>query len=113
MAPLTRTQIEDRLREIDSDLGSRQYDYAQAAAGKTAASRDRELLIAEAFRDIEGTPTERRQLAIAKVGGFGKDADVTYARLAAEMEVLHDRAMIGASLLKSSGKSDEDPRYRS
>jgi hypothetical protein len=109
--PLSELQIKQRLCEIDNSMRQSAHEYAEAAATRTAATRDRELKIAEAFRRMEGTPTERRQLAIAEVGEFGKDAEVTYARLAAEMEVLHDRAMIGASLLKSAKAEDRERRY--
>jgi hypothetical protein len=108
---LTVPQIEARLSEIDGLMSSGMYEYALAAHAKIVAVRERELKIAQAFAKVEGTPTERRQLAIAEVGPFGFDAEARYARLAAEMEVLHGRSMIGASLLKSAKAGGDDPRY--
>ena len=110
---LTVPQIEARLSEIDGLMSGGMYEYALAAHAKIVAVRERELKIAEAFARVDGTPTERRQLAIAEVGPLGFDAEAKYARLAAEMEVLHDRSVIGASLLKSAKAGGDDPRYRS
>lgn len=114
MAPLTREQTEDRLRELDNDLKAMRYDFALAAENQVRMSADREAAIALAFKEAEGQPTERRQLALAAVGTLGKEEDATYARMAADLKVIEQRVIIGTSLLKSRRASDgDDPRYRS
>ncbi len=111
---LTVPQIEARLAELDNLLKAGAYEYAAAAEAKVRSARERDTLIALAFRDAEGQPTERRQLALAAVGNYGIEAEATYARLAAEVETIEQRVIIGTSLLKAAGKgSGEDPRYRS
>ncbi len=113
MAPLTIPQIQDRLRELDNDLKSIGHDYARAAEARVRASREREIAIAQAFAAAPGNSIEKRQAAIAAVGTLGTDAEATYARVACDFEIAHDRAMIGASLLKAAKRFDEDPRYGS
>jgi hypothetical protein len=109
---LTVPQIEARLSELDNELKAGAYEYAAAAEAKVRQARERETLIAEAFRDAEGQPTERRQLAIAAVGNFGIDAEANYARLAAAVEVTQERIVIGTSLLKAAKVHGDRPRDR-
>lgn len=99
---LTVAQIEARLVELDNLLKCGHHDYAVAAEAKVRAVREREVKIAEAFGRKPGTPTERKQLAVAEVGNYGIDAEATYARLAADMEVIEHRIVTGAALLKSA-----------
>ncbi len=113
MAPLNVTQITDRMRELDNDFRSIGHDYSRLADAKVRAERDREVAIAEAYKRAEGNSIDRRQAAIAEVGKGDIDTEAAYARVAADFAVAHDRAMIGASLLKAAKRFDEDPRYGS
>lgn len=113
MAPLTRTQLEDRARECDNDLVMIQKEYGDVASAWTDAKRDREEQMANAYGDAEGNSTDRRQAALRAAGKVGLAEEKAYVRIVADWEVRHDRSILLASLLKSAGKGDEDPRYRS
>lgn len=111
MAPLTTTQILDRMRELDNQLASIGNEYGDVAATKVRAHHDREFAFASAYNASEGNSTDRRQAARASVGSMGRDADAGYAKIVADFELCSTRATLLESMLKKA--SDEDPRFRS
>jgi hypothetical protein len=110
MAPLTTTQVLDRMREVDNDFVMYQKELGDCAAAKVAAEREREAAIAVAYMEASGNSTDRRQAALKAVGEFGKPELIAYAKIAADFELRATRATLLESMLKKA--SDEDPRFR-
>lgn len=99
---LTVPDIQDRLIGLDTELARTMREYADAAEAAKLAGRTREVALAEAADAADGSPTEKRWAALVIVGHAGLAEEARYARLKAEVDVLSDRIMANASLLKSA-----------
>lgn len=100
---LTPIQIEERLQDIERDLGNRQNLYAEAAEKWHRILRDREHKHALAFVGSKApTTTERREIAKLETSLIGQAEEAEYEGLKAAIKVMETRAMIGMALLKSA-----------
>lgn len=102
---LTPAQIEQRLQELEQDLGNRQNLYAEAAEKWHRILRDREHRHAVEFMRAEGSVTERRERARQETALIGMAEEAEYEGLRAAIKVMETRAMIGMALLKSAGRA--------
>lgn len=103
---LTPAQIEQRLQELEQDLGDRQNAYANASEKWHRALREREYQHALAFMQASGsTVTERKEQARVATALLGITEEAEYEGLRAAVKVMETRAMIGMALLKSAGRS--------
>jgi hypothetical protein len=102
---LTPAQIEQRLQELEQDLGSRQNLYGAAAEKWHRKLRDREYQHAVEFMKATGNVTERREKAKEQTALIGVTEEAEYEGLRAAIKVMETRAMIGMALLKSAGRT--------
>lgn len=102
---LTPAQIQERLEQIEQDLGARQNLYEQAAERWYRVLRDREHQHAVAFMSAEGNTTERREHAKRETALIGMVEEAEFNGLKAAISVMESRAMIGMALLKSAGRA--------
>ena len=102
---LTPAQIEQRLQELEQDLGNRQNLYAEAAEKWHRILREREYQHAVEFMKAKGNTTERREAAKAQTALIGVAEEAEFEGLRAAIKVMETRAMIGMALLKSAGRS--------
>lgn len=107
---LSAIQIENRLEQIERDLGERQEPYATAAEDMHKLAREYEERHARAFIAAQGdTATEKKAraveaLAAAEDGIWTRlaEAEGAYEGQRAAVKVLETRATIGMSLLKGA-----------
>lgn len=102
---LTPAQIQERLEDLERDLGNRQNLYAEAAEKWHRVLRDREHKHAVAFMAAAGNTTERREAAKRETATIGMVEEAEYEGLRAAVKVMEVRAMIGMALLKSAGRA--------
>lgn len=102
---LTPAQIEQRLEDIERDLGNRQNLYAEAAEKWHRVLRDREHKHAVEFMKATGQITERKEQAKQQTALIGMTEEAEYEGLRAAIKVMETRAMIGMALLKSAGRT--------
>jgi hypothetical protein len=103
---LTPAQIEQRLEDIEHDLGDRQNAYASASEKWHRACREREHQHAVEFMRAAGaTVTERKEQARELTALIGITEEAEYEGLRAAIKVMETRAMIGMALLKSAGRA--------
>jgi hypothetical protein len=103
---LTPAQIEERLQELEHDLGLRQNAYANAAEKWHRALREREHKHAIEFMRAGGkTVTERKEQARELTALMGITEEAEYEGLKAAIRVMELRSMIGMALLKSAGRA--------
>lgn len=100
----------ERLEQIEVDLATRMNEFETAAGERYRLLRDYALEEAKAFAAATGSPTERKQIAVAVAGKsdvFGKlrEAEGVYEARKAAVGVLNTRSMIGMALLKAHGKA--------
>jgi hypothetical protein len=113
MATLTVLELESRLAGADDELRAVQADYRRLADERTRADMDREVALATAFTAAEGNHFERRNAAVEKVGVQGVETRASYARVAADVEILHSRVIALSALLKSAKGREASARYAS
>ena len=99
---LTPAQIQERLEQIEQDLGNRQNLYEEAAERWYRILRDREHQHALAFIKAEGNTTERREYAKHQTALIGRVEEAEYEGLRAAIKVMETRATIGMALLKAA-----------
>jgi SNF2 family DNA or RNA helicase len=110
--PVSYFAIQERLGEIEEDLGTRQNEYEQAAEDFHKLTKDFELRMARAGLTAKGdTATEKKWRALDSIAAAEdtlysdlKEAEGKYKGLQAAVKVLETRATIGMSLLKSFEK---------
>lgn len=100
---LTPAQIQERLQQIEEDLGHRQNAYASAAENWYRILRTREHEHAVEFMKAEGQVTERKQQAAERTALIGMAEEAEYEGLKAAIRVMEARATIGMALLKAAG----------
>ncbi len=113
MATLTVHELESRLAGADDELRAVQADYRRLAEARTREDNEREVAIAEAFGKAPGNHFEKRQAAIASVGSAGVETRASYAKVAADVEILDLRITALSSLLKSAKGREASARYQS
>lgn len=103
---LSPAELEDRLQEIERDLGHRQNAYASASEKAHTVIREREYRHAVEFMRATGsTVTERKQAAAEATALLGVTEEAEYEGLKAAIRVMELRAMVLMSLLKSAGRT--------
>lgn len=96
------------LEGIDRDLASRMPELEEAAQHVYKYRREYDLEQAKAFAAATGSPTERKQEAIAVAGKsavfaiLAENEGIYEARKAA-VHLLQTRSIIGCALLKANG----------
>ena len=111
MGTLTVHELESRLGAADDELRAVQADYRRLADERTRAGRTREVAIAKAFGEAEGNHFVKRQSAVLAVGCDGIETFASYARVAADVEILHSRVIALSALLKSAKGREASARY--
>lgn len=111
MAPLTREQIQDRMRQVDHALIMVGKEYGDTAAAWIQAKRAREHAIAVAYGEATGQPTDRKMAATAAVGMQGVAEEKAHAKVLADYELHRDRQIGLASMLKAARAEDDERRY--
>lgn len=114
MATLTVMELESRLGAADDELRAVQVDYRRLAGERTRVGNERDVAIATAFGLAEGNHFEKRQAAVQATGTLGVETLASYAKVAADVEILQSRVIALSSLLKSarSREADEQARAR-
>lgn len=102
--------VMDRLDAIERDLDNRQNEYEEAAGDTYRLRRDYALEEAKAFAAATGSPTERKQGAVAVVGKSPifealREAEGIYEAHKAAINILTTRSIIGMALLKAQGRA--------
>jgi len=111
MAPLTRAQILDRMREADNTLATIGNEYGDVASAYLEAKRTREHAIAVEYGKATGQPTDRKMAATAAVGLQGVPEEKAHAKILADYELARDRQIGLASMLKAARAEDDEHRY--
>jgi hypothetical protein len=109
---LTPAQIEQRLQDIEQDMGLRANEYEQAAEDVARCLRAWEKRFAFARVKATGSDADARKAA-AFVAAFEpddlferlSDAEGRHNAQKVAMRTLENRATIGMALLKSAGRS--------
>ena len=100
----TPDAVQQRLEQIEQDLGQRQLVYEQAALDWFRKKRDREHEWAVAFVKAEGSVEARKAAATIETAMVGKEEEALWESLRAVMRTLETRSTIGMALLKSQGR---------
>lgn len=109
---LTPGQIEQRLQEIEEDMGHRANEYEQAAEDVARCHRDWEKRFAFARVRSTGSDADARKAA-AFVAAYEpddlfarmSDAEARHDAQKVAVRILENRATIGMALLKSAGRT--------
>lgn len=103
---LEPAEIEQRLQELEQDLGHRQNAYASAAERSSLVCRKREHQHAVEFmKATGGTVTERKEQAREQTSLIGMEEEAEHEGLKAAIKVMDTRSMILMALLKSAGRT--------
>lgn len=103
---LEPAEIEQRLQDLERDLGDRQNAYASAAEKSSRVCRKREHQHAVEFMKASGgTVTERKEQAREQTSLIGIHEEAEYEGLRAAIKVMETRSMILMSLLRSAGRT--------
>lgn len=103
---LSRTQIVERLEEIEQAVADRQEKGESKAEDFAKAKRNYELAYAKAFVEAQGSPMEKKQKATEALEKSPEyfallESEGGYEGWKAAMRSLEQRASIGQSLLKA------------